>query len=110
MYNVYKSPKFQKKIEKLLSKKELEELDSFINDLKKGIIHGKSLAYEFFREKKIKGKRIYFLLYDEIKIILLINCSNKKYQQETIDEIKYICLNLRNGHMNWLTLDKLSLF
>lgn len=90
MYKVFKAPKFQKKIEKLLDKREFIELDFFIKQLKRGNISGKSLTYEFFREKKIGGKRVYFLVYDEIKIILLISCSNKKYQQSTIDEIKIL--------------------
>jgi len=90
MYKVFKSPGFVKQVTKLLSKAELIELDLFINNLKKGIISGKPLSYPFFREKKIGGKRIYFLVYEDICIILLINASNKKYQQETIDEIKIL--------------------
>jgi len=90
MFRVYKAPKFQKKIDKILEKSELEELDLFIEELKSGNIHGKSLTYDFFREKKIGGKRIYFLVYPEVKTVLLVSCSKKKYQQETIDEIKYL--------------------
>ncbi len=88
MYRVFKEPKFQKKAEKLLDKHEIKELEKFIMNLKKGILAGKWLTYNFFREKKIGGKRIYFLVYDDIKVILLVGCSNKKYQQTTIDEIK----------------------
>lgn len=88
MYRVFKEPKFQKKVEKLLDKHEIKELEKFITNLKKGILAGKGLTYNFFREKKIGGKRIYFLVYDDIKVILLVGCSNKKYQQTAIDEIK----------------------
>lgn len=90
MFRIFKAPRFQKKVEKLLTKKELEELNAFIKDLKKGRITGKTLTYEFFREKKIGSKRVYFLVYDDLAIILLVNASNKKYQQETIDEIKIL--------------------
>lgn len=34
------------------------------------------------------NKRIYFLLYEEITIVLLVSSSDKKSQQDTIDEIK----------------------
>ncbi len=88
MYRVFKAPKFQKKSDKLLNSREIKELDNFINELKDGKISGKRLSYDFFREKKLKGNRVYFLIYEDIKIILLISVSNKKYQQETIDEIK----------------------
>ncbi len=88
MFRVFKAPKFQKKVEKLLDKKGLNELEQFISELKTGKISGKPLTYDFFREKRIGGKRIYFLVYEDIRIILLISSSSKKYQQETIDEIR----------------------
>lgn len=90
MFRVFKSPKFKKVAEKSLDKIELEELETFINELKQGNTFGRPLSYPFFREKKIGGKRIYFLVYDEIQVVLLVNVSNKKYQQETIDEIKFL--------------------
>ena len=90
MYHIFKSPKFQKNVEKLLSKFELQELDNFISELKQGNILGKPLTYNFLREKKIGGKRIYFLVYEDICLILLIKSSNNKMQQETINEIKYL--------------------
>ncbi len=67
---------------------ELYELEKFISNIKSGNISGKPLTFDFLREKKIGGKRIYFLVYEEVNIVLLVNASNKKYQQETIDEIK----------------------
>lgn len=90
MYRIFLLPEFKKRVKKLLSKKELEELEYFIeNDLKnKGDKVGDQLSYPFLREKKISGKRVYYLVYKEIAIILLIEASNKKTQQKTIDEIK----------------------
>ncbi len=78
----------EKQVTKLLSKFELEELDLFIDELKKGLISGKRLTYEFFKEKKIGGKKVYFLIYHDICIILFVGSSDKKLQQETIDAIK----------------------
>ncbi|MFW6286182.1 MAG: hypothetical protein ACOC16_03605 [Nanoarchaeota archaeon] len=90
MYRVFLLPEFKKKVKKILNKKELKELESFIENklISRGDKIGKQLTYSFLREKKIVGKRIYYLIYKEIEIILLVGISNKKTQQKTIDEIK----------------------
>lgn len=90
MYRIFLLPEFKKRVKKLLNKKELEELEYFIeNDLKiNGYKVGDQLTYPFLREKKISGKRVYYLVYKEIAIILLVEASNKKAQQKTIEEIK----------------------
>jgi len=90
MYRVFLLPEFKKRVKKLLTRKELEKLEEFIeNDLKsKGDKVGDQLTYPFLREKKISGKRVYWLAYKKIAIILLVEASNKKAQQRTIDEIK----------------------
>jgi hypothetical protein len=49
---------------------------------------GKPLGYKFFREKKIGGKRLYFLIYVKKAKILLIEYSGKKTQQVSIDKIR----------------------
>lgn len=88
MFAVYKSEKFDKLANKLLIKPEKEELQRFIDELKADNIVGQPLTFDFFREKKIGGKRVYFLVYPDEKIVLLVSASNKKAQQDTIDEIK----------------------
>lgn len=88
MYNVFKLPIFEKRAKKLLNKKELKEVDEIIEQLKINPNIGKPLTYPFLREKRLKDKRIYFLLYEEIAIVLLVSSSDKKSQQDTIDEIK----------------------
>ena len=88
MYDVFKLPVFEKRVNKLLSKKEIEEVNKFIEQLKINPKIGKPLSYPFLREKRLKDKRIYFLLYKEICIVLLVSVSDKKSQQETINEIK----------------------
>ena len=88
MNRVFKLPDFDKHSKKLLSKKELIELDKFIQDLKVDFNKGKPLSYDFLREKKIGSKRVYFLIYKEICFILLVGSSSKKTQQETIENIK----------------------
>lgn len=49
---------------------------------------GKQLSYKFLREKRIKDKRIYYLVYEDIVLVLLIAVSKKKDQQMTINHIK----------------------
>ena len=88
MYEVFKIELFKKIETKLLDQKESQELSNLIEELKKGHIIGKPLSYEFFREKRIRGKRIYFLIYEEIRMILLVGVSTKKDQQATINIIK----------------------
>ena len=88
MYYVFKLPIFDKKATRLLSKGELFELEKIINQLKINPNIGKILTYSFLREKKVGSKRIYFLVYKEICLILLVSASDKKSQQKTINEIK----------------------
>lgn len=49
---------------------------------------GKPLGYPFLREKKIVGRRVYYLIYEDLKLVLLIATSGKKDQQATINHIK----------------------
>ena len=49
---------------------------------------GDQLIYPFLREKRIKEKRIYYLIYEDLKLVLLVAVSGKKDQQTTIDHIK----------------------
>tara|TARA_Y100000310_G_scaffold240125_1_gene243931 strand:- start:3504 stop:3839 length:336 start_codon:yes stop_codon:yes gene_type:complete len=48
---------------------------------------GDQCQYKFLREKRIGGKRIYFLVYDDLSLVLLVATSGKKDQQDTIDHI-----------------------
>lgn len=91
MFEVYYFPTFEKDAKKILTPHERDLVDIYIekNLLKKGDKAGDSLTYDFFREFKIKGKRVYFLVYKDIAIILLVSSSkNKKDQQKVINNIK----------------------
>jgi len=46
------------------------------------------LGYPFLREKRIKEKRIYYLVYPDLQLVLLVAMSGKKDQQVTIEHIK----------------------
>ncbi len=91
MYSIFHTVKFDKEISKYLSEKEREELfDIETKQLKENPYVGDPISYPFFREKRIrKGKRIYYLIYDEFKAVLMVNISDKKTQQDTINNIKF---------------------
>ncbi len=71
-----------------LDKPEKERVVKIIFQLKTDPFTGKPLGYRFFREKKFGGKRLYYLVYQELVIVLLVGMSGKKDQQETIEAIK----------------------
>ena len=50
---------------------------------------GDSVGYKFFREQRVREKRVYYLIYDDLKLILLIATSSKKDQQSKINYIKH---------------------
>jgi len=39
------------------------------------------------REKRIREKRVYFLVYDDLQAVLIVAISGKKDQQTTINHI-----------------------
>ena len=90
MYKIIVLPEFKKKIKKIFDKQQQKAIEDFIlKDLKfKGNKIGKPLSYPYLREKKIIGKRIYYLIYNDLLLILLVDASNKKAQKETINKIK----------------------
>ena len=47
------------------------------------------LRYRNLREKRIREKRVYFLIYDDLKAVLVVAISGKKDQQATINHIIY---------------------
>lgn len=87
-YDLVETKDFNKSFKKL--SKEIKK--SFENQLKQVKINpfsvGKPLkGRKWFRELKQGKYRLYYLIYDNEIIVLLIDVSNKKLQQETIDFI-----------------------
>ncbi len=74
--------------EQLRAKKKRELLKA------QGHVTGDPLAgLSFFREKRLNGKRIYYVVYQQYAAILLLAISDKKTQQATINRI---LINLTN--------------
>ena len=87
IYKVYQTFEFKKLFTKLSNTEQKEVLD-IMKFLSENPYQGKPLGVNFFREKKIGGKRIYFRVYDDYLIVLMLSISDKKTQQKTIDKIR----------------------
>ncbi len=87
MYKVIGTETYLKEIEQW-TKADREAAEKLPQQLAANPKAGKPLGYQFIREKRVKEKRVYFLVYDALKLVLLVATSGKKDQQFTIDHIK----------------------
>ena len=86
VYAVYGTETFEKEFEKL-GKNYRDSIKKIFLQLKENPYVGDSIRYKFFREKRIKEKRIYYIVYDELSSVLVVAVGGKKAQQSTINEI-----------------------
>jgi hypothetical protein len=70
------------------SKIDKEAAKKLPKKLAKNPFIGDTLSHSFLREKRVKEKRVYYLIYKDLKLVLLVATSGKKDQQKTIDHIK----------------------
>lgn len=61
---------------------------------------GDSLGYRWFRELKQGKYRVYFYIYKNEIVILLLDTSNKKTQNEVISKIKKYLKELRKLYIS----------
>jgi len=85
-YAVYTLDVFDKEMSKL-SQNYIPKIKKIFLQLKDNPYVGDVIRYKFFREKRIEEKRIYYLVYDDLKIVLMVAIGRKKAQKETIDKI-----------------------
>ena len=77
MYRIKATDPFFKEFLKLFDTQEQIKFNSFKEKLKLNPFLGDQLRIPFFREFKTnKGKRAYFLIYEDINLILFVACSN----------------------------------
>ncbi|MBS3103228.1 hypothetical protein J4458_07335 [Candidatus Woesearchaeota archaeon] len=88
MFKVYRTAEFEKLMNKLLTKEEQKRVENIEEEISEKGFTGDTLGFKFLREKRISGKRVYFLVYEDLKSALMVSISDKKAQQETIDKIK----------------------
>lgn len=84
-YFIYTTENFDKEVAKL--KIDRKRLQKIFLQLKENPYVGDQLQYKNLREKRISEKRIYYLVYDDLKSVLVIAVSDKKNQQATINHI-----------------------
>ncbi|MBW2999019.1 hypothetical protein KY321_05765 [Candidatus Woesearchaeota archaeon] len=86
MNKIYETNLF-KKILLNLSKDEKIRIEKIKTQLAHCLNFGKPLGFRWFREKKLKEKRIYFLINFKTRKVLFVAISTKKKQQEMINFI-----------------------
>jgi len=79
---------FEKEFNKLIPKNIREKVRSQILKLKDNPFVGKPLGFKFFREKKFDKWRVYFLIYEEKVVVYFVGVSDKKLQQQKINQLK----------------------
>lgn len=87
IYKILVTKEFENDFQKL-PKEEQKQIEKIKEQLRSNPFVGKPLGYRFFREKKIGGKRLYFLIYKTKVIVLIVAYGGKKGQQATINAIK----------------------
>lgn len=85
-YAVYTTDSFEKETEKV-PESDKEIINKIFLQLRENPYVGDQIRYRFFREKRLREKRIYYLVYDDLSAVLAVAFGGKKAQQETIDEI-----------------------
>ena len=86
MYEWYKTKRFDKETTKM-SNEEMKRVDRIIDQLKINPYVGDQLQIKILREKRLNGKRVYYLIFEDLKSVLMIAISNKKAQQKVINFI-----------------------
>ena len=86
VYAVYTTENFERETENLAESEKKIIKKIFLN-LRENPYVGDAIRYRFFREKRLREKRIYYLIYDDLSAVLIVAFGGKKAQQDTIDEI-----------------------
>jgi len=64
---------------------ECERIENILEKLAENPYVGNQLQIKFFREKRLSEKRLYYLIFEDLKVVLIVSISNKKIQQKVID-------------------------
>ena len=68
-------------------KTEQDWIEKMRDQLKENLHVGKPLRFEWFREKRFGGKRLYYIINEKTRKAILLAFGNKKEQQLIIDQI-----------------------
>jgi hypothetical protein len=87
VYAVYTLPSLYQKIIVKLSKMEREEIQRIVLQLTENPFVGDQLQIKFLREKRLREKRLYYLVFEDLQAVLIVAISDKKTQQKIINSI-----------------------
>ncbi len=88
MWELRETSEFEQKFEELPSNVK-EKFESQIKKLQENpYALGKPLGYPWFRELKNDKWRVYYLIYDQLIVVLFVGVSDKKTQQAAINLVK----------------------
>jgi len=87
VYAVYTLPSLYQNIIVKLSKIEREEIQRIVLQLTENPFVGDQLQIRSLREKRLREKRLYYLVFEDLKAVLIVAISDKKTQQKTINSI-----------------------
>ncbi len=86
MNTVYETEAFTELCE-ALEKSEREWVEKIKDQLAGNLEIGKPLKYDWFREKKLGGKRLYYLINKKTSKTIILAFGGKKEQQKIIDHV-----------------------
>ena len=95
-YKVYIHPTVYKETIAKLPEKDQQRIKKLTQQLTSSPYVGDVLQIKSIREKRLNGKRIYYVIFEDLITILIIAISNKKAQQKTIDSIRSNLNDYRN--------------
>ncbi|MEK6837547.1 MAG: hypothetical protein AABX69_02760, partial [Nanoarchaeota archaeon] len=85
---IFKTREFDEDFSKLDNSERQRVEKTLLQLLQHGGEVGKPLSgLPFFKEKKFNGKRLYFLVYENLHVVLVLAISDKKAQRATINMI-----------------------
>lgn len=85
-YAVYMTEAFDKEVAKL-PQNDQEIIKKMFLKIRDNPYNSDQLRYKHLREKRLKEKRVYFLIYSDLQAVLIVAISGKKDQQATINRI-----------------------
>ena len=89
MYKVFHTNRFEKELRKI-NHTFKNWLDKIENQIVKNPYVGKPIDFPWFREKKFKNYRVYFIIYEKEKSVVFVAISTKKDQQRVINSIRLL--------------------
>jgi len=87
-YSVYIHPTVYKEVILKLSSNNQDRINNLVQQLAVNPYVGDQLQIKYIREKRFDDKRIYHVVFEDLKAVLIVVISDKKTQQKTIDSIK----------------------